>query len=316
MHCSANTNGEGKETALFFGLSGTGKTTLSSDSSRILIGDDEHGWSDEGIYNFEGGCYAKTLNLSEKDEPEIYAASRYENAVLENVTLDEKTGVPDFYDDSVTQNGRLAYPLGAIANASKTGQAGHPKNIFMLTADACGILPPIALMTPEQAMVHFLSGYTAKVAGTEAGVAGVQMTFSTCFGAPFMPRHPWVYGELLRKRIAEYGVKCWLINTGWTGGAYGEGHRIAIDKTRLLLRAALEGRLDGVEMRTEPVFGLAVPCCVEGVENELLVPRETWGEVGEYDRAGRELVTRFVENFAQFVEYVDDAVKEACPKMT
>jgi phosphoenolpyruvate carboxykinase (ATP) len=249
MHCSANAGPAG-DVAVFFGLSGTGKTTLSADSSRTLIGDDEHGWGPDGIFNFEGGCYAKTIRLSRQAEPEIFATTRRFGTVLENVILDEH-GVPDFDDGSLTENTRCAYPLNFISNASETGRAGQPKNIIMLTADAFGVMPPIAKLTPAQAMYHFLSGYTAKVAGTEKGVVEPEATFSTCFGAPFMPRHPSVYGNLLRDLIAEHQVDCWLVNTGWTGGAYGTGHRMPIKATRALLSAALDGSLgssDGREL--------------------------------------------------------------------
>lgn len=314
MHCSANTNEKGEETALFFGLSGTGKTTLSSQKGRILIGDDEHGWSNKGIYNFEGGCYAKTLNLNENDEPEIYNASQTKNVVMENVAINPKTKIPDFNDDTITQNGRLAYPLEAIANASKTGTAGHPKNIFMLTADAWGIMPPIAELTPEQAMYHFLCGYTAKVAGTEEGVKDVEATFSTCFGAPFMPRHPHEYGELLRERIQKHKVRCWLINTGWTAGKYGVGYRIAIRDTRTMLNAAINAELNGTEMRKEPIFGLNVPTHINGVEDKLLTPRETWENKKEYDKQAEKLVKLFIENFKQFKNNVPKEIIEAGPQ--
>ncbi|MET0651957.1 MAG: phosphoenolpyruvate carboxykinase, partial [Hyphomicrobiaceae bacterium] len=259
MHCSANV-GTGGDAAVFFGLSGTGKTTLSADPKRILLGDDEHGWSQSGIYNFEGGCYAKTIRLSEEAEPEIWNASNRFGTVLENVILKPGSREPDFDDGRLTENTRSAYPLDFISNASKTGTAGHPKNIVMLTADAFGILPPIAKLSPSQAMYHFLSGYTAKVAGTEKGLGNEpQATFSTCFGAPFMPRHPSVYGNLLRELIAKHKVDCWLVNTGWTGGKYGTGRRMPIKATRALLDAALSGALKSQPMRTDPVFGFQVP---------------------------------------------------------
>ena len=314
MHCSANENPKTNETTLFFGLSGTGKTTLSADSSRTLIGDDEHGWSKEGIYNFEGGCYAKTLGLTQEAEPEIFAASKWKGAILENVKVNENTKIPEFDNDSITQNGRLAYPIDAIANASKTGTGGHPKNLFMLTADAWGIMPPIASMTPEQAMYHFLSGYTAKVAGTEKGVEGVEATFSTCFGAPFMPRHPHIYGELLRQRIQEHNTKCWLLNTGWTAGPYGVGYRIKLATTRKMLKAAINGELDDVEMRQDKVFGLNVPKKIEGVQDEILIPRNTWENKNKYDEKAQELTQRFIKNFEQFNKNVDAAIIDAGPK--
>ena len=313
MHCSANVGDEG-DSVLFFGLSGTGKTTLSSDASRKLVGDDEHGWSDNGIFNFEGGCYAKTIRLSEEAEPEIYSTTQRWGAVLENVVIDPDTLEPDFDDGSLTENGRVAYPLHYIPNASETGQAPHPKTIIMLTADASGVLPPIARMTPEQAMYHFLSGYTAKVAGTEKGVVGVQATFSTCFGAPFMPRHPSVYGNLLRQKIEEHGATCWLVNTGWTSGRYGEGHRMPIKATRALLKAAMDGSLNDAEMRTDPNFGLQVPVSVAGVDNALLNPRETWADKADYDREAAALVQKFIDNFEKFETHVDAIVLQAAPK--
>lgn len=313
MHCSANV-GKDDDAALFFGLSGTGKTTLSSDASRTLIGDDEHGWSDNGIFNFEGGCYAKTIRLSAEAEPEIYAATQTPGAVLENVILDDN-GVPDFDDGSLTENARVAYPIHFIPNASETGMACNPKNIIMLTADASGILPPIARMTPAQAMYHFLSGYTAKVAGTEKGVVGTQATFSTCFGAPFMPRHPSVYGNLLKDKIAVHGVTCWLVNTGWTGGAYGTGSRMPIKATRALLNAALDGSLNDAEMRTDPNFGFEVPVSVKGVDDRLLDPRETWGDKQAYDVEARSLVVKFIENFEKFESHVDGMVLSAAPQI-
>ena len=315
MHCSANVGPEGS--ALFFGLSGTGKTTLSSDASRTLIGDDEHGWSDSGIFNFEGGCYAKTIRLSKEAEPEIWDATRTPLTVLENVVIDAD-GVPDFDDTSLTENGRVAYPIHVIPNASETGEAGHPKTIVMLTADAFGVLPPIARLTPAQAMVHFLSGYTAKVAGTEKGVQGAQATFSTCFGAPFMPREPHVYGDLLKEKIAEHSATCWLVNTGWTGGPYGEGERMPIRATRGLLNAALDGSLAKVEMRRDPRFGFQVPVRLpdglEDVDPLIMTPRETWRDKAAYDAQAEKLVAMFVENFARFEDHVDDAVMEAAPR--
>ncbi|TJX01194.1 MAG: phosphoenolpyruvate carboxykinase, partial [Mesorhizobium sp.] len=270
MHCSAN-EGAGGDAAIFFGLSGTGKTTLSADPSRTLVGDDEHGWGPHGIFNFEGGCYAKTIKLSAEAEPEIFATTQRFGTVLENVVLDAGR-VPDFNDGNLTENTRCAYPLHFIPNASKTGRAGHPKNIIMLTADAFGVMPPIARLTPAQAMYHFLSGYTAKVAGTEKGVTEPEATFSTCFGAPFMPRHPSEYGNLLRELIAHHGVDCWLVNTGWTGGAYGTGKRMPIKATRALLAAALDGSLKGADYRTDANFGFEVPVAVAGVDRAILDP--------------------------------------------
>ena len=320
MHCSANVGPEGS--ALFFGLSGTGKTTLSSDASRTLIGDDEHGWSDRGIFNFEGGCYAKTIRLSREAEPEIWDATRTPLSVLENVVIDAD-GVPDFDDTSLTENGRVAYPIHVIPNASEDGTAGHPKTIVMLTADAFGVLPPIARLTPAQAMYHFLSGYTAKVAGTEKGVQGAQATFSTCFGAPFMPREPHVYGDLLKAKIAEHGAACWLVNTGWTGGPYGPreqggGERMPIRATRGLLNAALDGSLAEMEMRRDPNFGfevpVALPAGLEGVDPAIMTPRETWADKAAYDRQAKRLVAMFVENFARFEDHVDAAVMDAAPQ--
>ena len=276
MHCSAN-EGAGGDAAIFFGLSGTGKTTLSADPSRTLVGDDEHGWGPHGIFNFEGGCYAKTIKLSAEAEPEIFATTQRFGTVLENVVLDAGR-VPDFNDGNLTENTRCAYPLHFIPNASKTGRAGHPKNIIMLTADAFGVMPPIARLTPAQAMYHFLSGYTAKVAGTEKGVTEPEATFSTCFGAPFMPRHPSEYGNLLRELIAHHGVDCWLVNTGWTGGAYGTGKRMPIKATRALLAAALDGSLKWADFRTDANFGFEVPVAVAGVDRAILDPRSTWAD--------------------------------------
>ena len=312
MHCSANL-GDTDDTAIFFGLSGTGKTTLSADPDRTLIGDDEHGWGNEGVFNFEGGCYAKTIRLSEEAEPEIYATTKRFGTVLENVVLDPSTAVPDFDDASRTENTRCAYPIHFIPNASATGRAPHPTSIIMLTADAFGVLPPIARLTPAQAMYHFLSGYTAKVAGTEKGVTEPQATFSTCFGAPFMPRHPAEYGNLLRDKIAEHGVSCWLVNTGWTGGAYGTGSRMPINATRALLSAALDGSLDQATFRRDENFGFEVPVSVPGVDPSILDPRSTWADQEAYDAQAAKLVGMFVENFAKFDSHVDDATRSAAP---
>ena len=312
MHCSANAGSDGTS-ALFFGLSGTGKTTLSSDASRELIGDDEHGWSENGIFNFEGGCYAKTFKLSAEAEPEIYATTQRKGALLENVMVDPATGKADFDDGTLTENGRVAYPMHFISNASETGTAPHPKNVIMLTADAFGVLPPIARLTPAQAMYHFLSGYTAKVAGTEKGVAGTQATFSTCFGAPFMPRHPSVYGNLLKDLIARHKVTCWLVNTGWTGGPYGEGHRMPILATRALLAGALDGSLAKAEMRKDPYFGFEIPTTIAGVDDKILNPRETWADAQAYDAQAIKLVGMFIENFAKFQDHVEADVMSAAP---
>ncbi len=311
MHCSAN-DGEGGS-AVFFGLSGTGKTTLSADPARVLIGDDEHGWSEDGLFNFEGGCYAKVIRLSREAEPQIYDAVTRWSTVLENVVLDPETRQPDFNNGILTENSRAAYPLSFIANASETGLAGHPKNIIMLTADAFGVLPPIAKLSPAQAMYHFLSGYTAKVAGTEKGVSEPQATFSTCFGAPFMPRHPSVYGKLLRELMARHGVTCWLVNTGWTGGSYGVGKRMSLAVTRALLSAALSGKLSAVPMRTDAVFGFEVPLAVEGVDTALLDPRGTWADKAAYDAQAAKLASMFIENFRKFEAHVEAEVLGAGP---
>lgn len=311
MHCSANEGHKG-DTAVFFGLSGTGKTTLSADPSRTLIGDDEHGWGKDGVFNFEGGCYAKTIRLSAEAEPEIYATTQRFGTVLENVVLNEARQ-PDFNDGSLTENTRCAYPLDFIPNASLTGKGGQPKNIIMLTADAFGVMPPIAKLTPALAMYHFLSGYTAKVAGTEKGVTEPEATFSTCFGAPFMPRHPSEYGNLLRQLIADHQVDCWLVNTGWTGGAYGVGSRMPIKATRALLSAALDGSLKGVEFRKDDNFGFMVPKSVPGVDTHILDPRLTWKDHAAYDAAAKKLAGMFIANFEKFLDHVDDDVKKAAP---
>ncbi|MCJ2123956.1 phosphoenolpyruvate carboxykinase [Methylobacterium sp. J-077] len=314
MHCSANAalDAEGGS-AIFFGLSGTGKTTLSNDSSRQLLGDDEHGWSNEGIYNFEGGCYAKTIRLSRNAEPEIYATTERFGTVMENVVIDPVSRVPDFDDGSLTENTRCAYPLDFIANASATGRAGHPKNIVMLTCDAFGVMPPIAKLTGAEAMYHFLSGYTAKVAGTERGLTGPEATFSTCFGAPFMPRHPSEYGNLLRDLIAKHSVDCWLVNTGWTGGGVGTGRRMPIRVTRRLLSAALDGSLAQAEFRRDPYFGFAVPVSVPGVEPHILTPVKTWGNKGAFVETAARLVKMFDDNFKRFEAHVDSDVRAAGP---
>ncbi len=313
MHCSANIGPDG-DTAVFFGLSGTGKTTLSADASRTLIGDDEHGWSDTAVFNFEGGCYAKMIRLSPTAEPEIYATTKRFGTVLENVVIDPATREIDLDDNSLAENSRGSYPIEFIPNASADNLGPVPRNIIMLTADAFGILPPIARLSPDQAMYHFLSGYTARVAGTEIGVTEPDATFSTCFGAPFMPRHPSVYGNLLKERIAKGGVDCWLVNTGWTGGQYGTGSRMPIKVTRALLNAALDGSLKSAEFRKDPFFGFAVPVSVPGVDSNILDPRATWPSPEAYDAKANALVKMFVENFAQFEDHVEQGVREAAPR--
>lgn len=315
MHCSANV-GTSADPAIFFGLSGTGKTTLSADPNRTLIGDDEHGWSDDGVFNFEGGCYAKMIRLSEEAEPEIFSTTRRFGTVLENVVMDPETRELDLDDPSLAENSRGAYPLSFIPNASSIGQADNPKNVIMLTADAFGVMPPVAKLTPSQAMYHFLSGYTAKVAGTEKGL-GIEpeATFSTCFGAPFMPRHPSEYGNLLRTLIAKHNVDCWLVNTGWTGGPYGVGSRMPIKATRALLAAALDGSLADAPMHTDPFFGFEVPYSVAGVGDHLLIPRETWDDKNAYDQQAAKLAAMFIENFEKFVSYVGPEVIKAAPKI-
>ena len=312
MHCSANIGPDG-DTAVFFGLSGTGKTTLSADASRTLIGDDEHGWSDTAVFNFEGGCYAKMIKLSAEAEPEIYATTKRFGTVLENVVIDPVTREIDLDDASLAENSRGSYPIDFIPNCSEKNLGPVPKNIIFLTADAYGVLPPIARLTPDQAMYHFLSGYTARVAGTEIGVTEPSATFSTCFGAPFMPRHPAVYGNLLKERVNKGGVTCWLVNTGWTGGKYGVGSRMPIKVTRALLNAALDGSLNAVEFRIDPNFGFEVPVSVPGVESRILDPRETWTDKAAYDDTATRLVQQFVDNFAQFAEHVDASVLDAAP---
>jgi phosphoenolpyruvate carboxykinase (ATP) len=313
MHCSANVGDKG-DVAVFFGLSGTGKTTLSADPNRVLLGDDEHGWGPNGVFNFEGGCYAKTIRLSREAEPEIFATTERFGTVLENVTIDPITRIPDFDDASKTENTRCAYPLDFIPNASATGRAGIPKNIVMLTCDAFGVLPPIAKLTPAEAMYHFLSGYTAKVAGTEKGVKDPEATFSTCFGAPFMPRHPSEYGNLLRDLIAKHHVDCWLVNTGWTGGKYGVGRRMPIRVTRRLLTAALDGSLSRADFRRDPYFGFAVPTSVPGVEPHILYPVKTWQNKAEFAETAKRLIDMFNENFKRFEGHVDSDVRSAAPQ--
>ncbi|MBA4490273.1 phosphoenolpyruvate carboxykinase [Paracoccus sp. S1E-3] len=312
MHCSANhAEGDENDVAIFFGLSGTGKTTLSADPSRVLIGDDEHGWSDKGVFNFEGGCYAKTINLSPEAEPEIYATTSRFGTVIENMVFDPDTLELDFRDSSITENMRAAYPLDYISNASETGLGGVPKNVIMLTSDAYGVMPPIARLTPAQAMYHFLSGFTSKTPGTEVGVTEPTPTFSTCFGAPFTPRRPEAYGALLQKKIAETGATCWLVNTGWTGGAFGTGSRMPIKATRALLTAALDGSLNAAQFRKDPNFGFEVPVSVPGVDDKLMDPRQTWADAAAYDAQAAKLVQMFSDNFAQYIDKVDDQVRLA-----
>jgi phosphoenolpyruvate carboxykinase (ATP) len=310
MHCSANVGAKG-DVALFFGLSGTGKTTLSADPERGLIGDDEHGWSDRGVFNIEGGCYAKCIRLSEESEPQIYRAIRF-GTVLENVVIDPATRTPNYDTDDITENTRAAYPLEHIDNAVHPSVGGHPRNVLFLTCDAFGVLPPIAKLSPEQAMYHFLSGYTAKVAGTERGVTEPQTTFSTCFGAPFLPLPPQTYAKMLGKKLEEHDVRCWLVNTGWSGGGYGVGQRTKLSHTRAMVRAALSGALDNAAYRNDPVFGIAVPGAVPDVPAEILIPRSTWRDPAAYDAKARDLARRFVENFKQFE---DTGVAGAGPKI-
>jgi phosphoenolpyruvate carboxykinase (ATP) len=312
MHCSANIGAAG-DTALFFGLSGTGKTTLSSDPDRLLIGDDEHGWSDHGVFNFEGGCYAKTIRLSEEAEPQIYATTRRFGTVLENVVVDPETRVLNLDDDRYTENTRAAYPISFIDNAVPSGQGGHPKNVVMLTADAFGVLPPISRLSPEAAMYHFLSGYTAKVAGTEKGVTEPKATFSTCFGAPFLPLEPSRYARLLGEKIARHGARVWLVNTGWTGGAYGVGTRMKIAHTRAMIRAALSGALDHVGCEKDPVFNLDIPASCPDVPADVLNPRKTWASPADYDQQAAKLARMFAENFKTFEQGVTAEVLAAGP---
>lgn len=314
MHCSVNA-GKDDDAAIFFGLSGTGKTTLSADANRELIGDDEHGWSPNGLFNFEGGCYAKMIRLSAEAEPEIHATTKMWGTVLENVVMDPVTRELDLDDATLAENSRGAYPISAIPNASAAGTCGHPKNLVMLTCDAFGIMPPIAKLTPAQAMYHFLSGYTAKVAGTEKGVTEPTATFSACFGAPFMPRHPADYGALLRELIAEHDVDCWLVNTGWTGGAYGTGQRMPIKATRALLNAALDGSLKSAAYREDANFGFMVPISVAGVDDAILDPRSTWADKDAYDAQATKLATMFTDNFKKFEDHVAPYVRAAAPKL-
>ena len=313
MHCSANVGRRG-DTALFFGLSGTGKTTLSADPQRGLIGDDEHGWSESGIFNFEGGCYAKVIRLSPEAEPEIYSTTRRFGTVLENVVVDPATRALDLDDQSITENTRAAYPIDFIGNAVIPGVGAHPNNVMFLTADAFGVLPPIARLTPEQAMYHFLSGYTAKVAGTERGVTEPQATFSTCFGAPFLPRHPTLYARLLGEKVARHKAQVWLVNTGWSGGPYGVGSRMKIAYTRAMVHAALNGSLDKVRVEVDPIFGLHMPVECPGVPAGILNPRQAWADRVAYDQKARELAALFVKNFEQYADQAAPEVIAAAPR--
>jgi phosphoenolpyruvate carboxykinase (ATP) len=313
MHCSANVGSDG-DVALFFGLSGTGKTTLSADPQRGLIGDDEHGWGTDGVFNFEGGCYAKTIRLSPEGEPEIYDAAHMFGTILENVVLDETTREIDFDDGSITENTRASYPIHYIPNAVVPGRAGHPENVVFLTADAFGVMPPISKLSPEQAMYHFISGYTAKVAGTERGVTEPKATFSACFGAPFLPRHPAVYAEMLGELLRTHSVGVWLVNTGWTGGPYGVGERMPLHHTRSMVRAALAGRLSDVETRTDPVFWVDVPVAVPDVPAEVLRPRDTWADGAVYDEQAAELARMFRDNFTRYEAGVSEEVRAAGPR--
>ena len=317
MHCSANVNpNDADDVALFFGLSGTGKTTLSADPARRLIGDDEHGWSDDGVFNFEGGCYAKCIGLSESAEPEIFATTKRFGTILENVPFDPITRLIDLDDDSLTENTRASYPLEFINNAMPEKKAGHPKNVILLTCDASGVMPPIARLTPNQALYQFISGYTSKIAGTEVGLGKEpEITFSACFGGPFMVHHPYKYAELLKRKIERYGVTCWLVNTGWVGGPYGVGKRISIKYTRALLNAALNGKLDQVKFAKDPIFGFEVPTKCPDVPDEVLNPASSWGDKKEYDRRYKDLAMRFVQNFAKFTDVTPQEVLDAGPKI-
>ncbi len=314
MHCSANHDEDGK-VAVFFGLSGTGKTTLSADQSRTLIGDDEHGWSNAGVFNFEGGCYAKIINITPESEPEIYATTQRFGTILENIGFDDDTRTTDFTDASKTENTRAAYPISHIPNASKTGLAGHPSDIIFLTADAFGVLPPISKLTRDQALYHFLSGYTAKVAGTERGVTEPTATFSTCFGEPFLPLKPSSYAELLGRKIDQHDVRVWLVNTGWTGGAYATGERMKLSYTRAMLKAAIDGELDDVPTEQHPIFGLEMPTHCPGVPSHLLNPRNTWQNKSAYDKQALDLAKMFKENFNKFQSDVSKDIILAGPNL-
>ena len=311
MHCSANL-GEDGDTAIFFGLSGTGKTTLSSDPHRGLIGDDEHGWADDGVFNFEGGCYAKCINLSQEHEPQIFNAIKF-GALLENIVFKEDSSDPDYADKSKTENTRVSYPIEHIENAVIPSRGGNPKNVFFLTADASGILPPISKLTPAQASYHFISGYTAKVAGTEAGVTEPQSAFSACFGAPFMPLHPGIYADMLADRIKKHEVNVWLVNTGWSGGAYGTGSRIKLRYTRSMIHAAMDGELENVEYEVHEVFGLAMPKECTGVPSNILNPKNTWADASAYDLKANELAQKFINNFKKFESGVTEEIRKVGP---
>ncbi|MCA1763797.1 MAG: phosphoenolpyruvate carboxykinase (ATP) [Cryomorphaceae bacterium] len=314
MHCSANVGSEG-DTAIFFGLSGTGKTTLSSDPERGLIGDDEHGWADEGIFNFEGGCYAKCIDLTEEQEPQIFNAIKF-GALLENIVFEEYTSRPDYTDSTKTENTRVSYPIHHIDNAVTPSQGGIPKNVFFLTADAFGVLPPISKLTPGQASYHFISGYTAKVAGTEEGITEPVTAFSACFGAPFMPLHPGKYAEMLAEKMRKHGANVWLINTGWSGGEYGTGSRIKLKYTRAMIHAAIDGKLDNVEFENHEVFGLAMPTECPGVPSEILNPKSTWTHKDAYDQKANVLASKFVNNFKKFEDGVSEEIRNAAPKVS
>lgn len=313
MHCSANIGKEG-DTAVFFGLSGTGKTTLSSDPNRKLIGDDEHGWADDTVFNFEGGCYAKTIDLSEEKEPQIFKAIKY-GAILENIGFIDGTSTPDYANSEITQNTRVSYPIHHIDNIVTPSKGGAPKNIFFLTCDAFGVLPPISKLTTEQAMYHFMSGYTAKVAGTEMGITEPQTTFAACFGAAFLPLHPAKYAELLGEKLNGTDINVWLINTGWSGGSYGVGSRMKLSYTRAMITAAMEGKLDNVEFQKQPIFELAIPTNCEGVPSEILNPKDTWADKNEFDKTANNLAAEFVKNFKQFEEGTSEAILSAAPKV-
>jgi len=313
MHCSANIGADG-DTAVFFGLSGTGKTTLSSDPNRRLIGDDEHGWADDTVFNFEGGCYAKTIDLSRDKEPQIFDAIKF-GAILENIGFEGDSSTPDYTDGSITQNTRVSYPIHHIDNIMTPSIGGAPKNIFFLTADAFGVLPPISKLTTEQAMYHFMSGYTAKVAGTEMGVTEPQPSFSACFGAAFLPLHPAKYAELLGKKLDGSGVNVWLINTGWSGGSYGVGERMSLKYTRAMITAAMTGQLDNVDYQTQPIFELAIPTSCEGVPSEILNPKDTWADKAKFDEVANSLANQFVNNFEQYAAETSEAILSAAPKV-
>ena len=314
MHCSANYGQDTDDSALFFGLSGTGKTTLSADPERTLIGDDEHGWGSDGVFNIEGGCYAKVIRLDPEGEPDIYATTRSFGTILENVACDPETRILDLDDARHTENTRSSYPITHLDNVDVRGVAGHPKTVIFLTCDAFGVLPPISRLTEPQAMYHFLSGYTAKVAGTEKGVTEPSATFSACFGAPFMPLHPGEYARMLGERLLKHDSTVWLINTGWTGGPHGVGSRISLKYTRAMVHAALDGKLDGASTTTDPIFGVEVPTEIEGVPSEILIPRNTWADPEAYDARAATLAKMFVDNFEQFADGVDDDIKAAAPK--